>query len=227
MSLNVRMGIASFDTMLSVVRVNHSEAATVIVSWDRKHRSAAVMGLLDIDGQLLDVRPDVMSRLTSLLMSPMHPDVLRLAYPDADLVLSGQVSLSLPVDEPTWSRVIDNVELRVQAGLRVSSDDIEDAAWVTLEAAGLPSSSVTLERRIMFPELPDDIVFEPVWLSTRQDGAGEHIAWSDGVAAFPSSAIERAMLALLNELALRHERATNLADAANGKLVLTRAVVSL
>ncbi|MBN9214709.1 MAG: hypothetical protein J0J04_07835 [Microbacterium sp.] len=227
MSLNVRMGVSSFDAMLSFVRINHPEAETVIVSWDRKHRSAAVMGLLGIDGQLLDQRPDAVALLTSLLASPMHPDVLRLAYPDADLLLSGQVSLSIPVDEPTWARVLDNVELRIQAGLRVATDDIEDAAWATLEAAGLPNGSVTLERRVMFPELPDDIVFEPVWLSTQQQGAGEHLAWVDGTKTFPTQEITRALMVLLNELAVRHERETNMAETSNGKLVLTSAVVSL
>lgn len=163
MSLNVRLGIASFDAVLAFVRVNHPAVETVIVAWDRKNRSASVMGLLDGDSQSVEVRPDVLGRLTSLLASPMHPDVLRLAYPDADLVWSGQVALSIPVDEPTWARVIDNVELRVQAGLRVATEDIGDAVWVALEAAGLPSGSVTLERRVVFPELPDDLVFEPVW----------------------------------------------------------------
>lgn len=227
MSLNVRMGIASFDAMLSVVRVNHLDAETVIVSWDRKHRVAAVMGLLDVDGQLLDVRPDVIGRLTSLLQSPMHPDTLRLAYPDADLNLSGQVSLSISVDEPTWARVLDNVELRVAAGLRVASDDVETAVWVTLEAAGQPNGSVTLERTVMFPEMPDDIMFEPVWLSTRQEGAGDHVGWADAVRSFPTQEITRALMVLLNELAVRHERETNLAESSGGKLVLTTAVVSL
>lgn len=227
MPLNVRMGIASFDAMLSVVRVNHLDVETVVVSWDRKHRSAAVMGLLDIDGQLVDVRPDVTGRLTSLLQAPMHPDVLRLAYPDADLVLSGQVSLSVSVHEPTWARVLDNVELRVQAGLRVASEDIVTAVWVTLEAAGQPNGSVTLERRVMFPELPDDIVFEPVWLSTRQEGAGEHVSWGDATRSFPTQEITRALMVLMNELAVRHERDTNLSESSNGKVVLTKAVVSL
>lgn len=227
MSLNVRMGVASFDAMLSMVRVNHPEVETVIVSWDQKSRSAAVMGLLGDDGQLLDSRPDVISGLSSLLVSPMHPDVLRLAYPDADLMLSGQVSLTIPVDEPAWARVVDNVELKVQAGLRTATDDIGDAIWVTLEAAGLPNGSLTLERRVAFPELPDDIVFEPVWLSTRQEGAGDHVGWVDASRAFPSQEITRALVVLANELAVRHERDANVSAASNSKLMLTRAVVSL
>lgn len=227
MSLNVRLGIASFDAVLAFVRVNHPAVETVIVAWDRKNRSASVMGLLDGDSQSVEVRPDVLGRLTSLLASPMHPDVLRLAYPDADLVWSGQVALSIPVDEPTWARVIDNVELRVQAGLRVATEDIGDAVWVALEAAGLPSGSVTLERRVVFPELPDDLVFEPVWLSTQQEGAGDHVAWATAQTAFPGDQVGRALTVLLNELAVRHEQETNLADGANGKLVLTRAVVSI
>lgn len=221
------MGIGSFDSVLASVRVHHPTVETVIVSWDRKHRSAAVMGLVDDLGVPVEVNPDVLARLTSLLQHPMHPDVLRLAYSDADLLLSGQIVLNIPVDEPTWARVLDNVELRISAGLRVATEDIGDAVWVTLEAAGVPNGSVTLERRVMFPEVPDDIVFEPRWLSTNQDGNGDHVSWSDAARSFAHPSVGASLVKLLNELALRHERDENVDASAGGKLVLTRAVVSL
>ncbi|WP_433718632.1 hypothetical protein [Microbacterium laevaniformans] len=185
------------------------------------------MGALDVNGRPLDVSVSVLARLTSLIAPQIHPDVLRLAYPDADVMLSGQVLLSVPVNEPTWARTVDSVSLRVQAGLRVASEDIETAVWATLEAAGLPNGSVTLERRVMFPELPDDIVFEPVWLSTQQQGAGEHVAWSAAVETLPTPGVTRALTMLLNELAVRHERETNMGVASTAQVVLTSAVVSL
>lgn len=195
------------------------------MSWDRKHRSAGVMGLVDEFGDPFDTRPDVLSRLTMLLHSPMHPDVLRLAYPDADLALSGQVVLNVPVDEPTWARVLTNVELRVSAGLRVPTEDIVDAVWVTLEAAGLPSGSVTMDRQVLFQELPDDVVFMPVWLSTHRHGAGSKVDWGQALRTFAHPTIAAALTTLLNELALRDEREK---IAASGeKLMLTRAVMSL
>lgn len=227
MSLAVRIGISSLDAVLSSLRANHPSVETVILSWDRKHRSAAVMGVADETGYPLDVRADVLGRLTSLLAQPMHPDVLRLAYPDADLMLSGQIVLNIPVDEPTWARVLANVELRVQAGLRVPTEDVEDAVWSTLEAAGLPNGSVTLERRVMFPELPDDVVFEPVWLSTSQAGNGTHVSWDEATASFPHPQVGRSLVVLMNHLALRHEQSENLSAPKDAQLVLTRAVVSL
>lgn len=225
MSLVVRLGIASIDAMLASVRTKHAQADVVVMSWERKHRSLGVMGLADDAGNAIDARPDVLSRLTGLLHSPMHPDVLRLAYPDADLALSGQVVLNVPVDEPTWARALTNVELRVAAGLRVPTEDICDAVWVTLEAAGVPSGSVTLDRQVMFQELPDDVVFIPAWLSTHQGGAGESVGWQDAVRQFAHPSIAAALTTLLNELAVRDER-EKIASSGE-KLVITRSVVSL
>lgn len=226
MSLNVRVGIASLDSLLSAVRVNHPTVETVVLAWDRKHRSAAVMGLLDSDSQSVEVRADAPGRLTSLLAAPMHPDVLRLAYPDADVAWSGQVVLSVPVDEPAWARVLDNVVLRVRAGMRVLTADIRSAVWATLEAADLPSGSALLVRRILFPDQPDDVVYEPVALTTHQTGAGDRAAWCDATTALTHSSVPNALTLLLNELALRFER-NERPSVARGQLLLTRVIISL
>src|SRR5690606_12539348 len=111
-----RRGILSIDDLLGCVRTDLPSAETVAVAWDRRHRSAAVVGLLDEDRQLLDVSTDELHRLTACLANPLVPDVLRLTYSDADLALSGQVVLNVPVDEPAWARVLDHVAARVSAG---------------------------------------------------------------------------------------------------------------
>lgn len=225
MPLNVRRGIASLDDVLASVRVNAYNAETVVMSWDRKYRRAAVMGLLDERSMPIeDVRPDVLARLTGLIAHPLEPDVLRLAYPDARLHHSGQIILNVPVDEPVWARVLDTVELSVQAGLRVSSEDIRDAVWVTLEAAGVPSGSVTVERTVMFPELPDTIQFEPVSVSENQAGNGASRSWDEARASFVTPMIATRLTSLVNELAVRQEQEQNLGT--DGKIVLTRAVVN-
>ena len=146
MPLSVRLGVGSLDDVLSSVRVHHYLAGTVVCAFDKRRLSLAVMGLLNDEGDVLEVSTDSLGALSALLATPFSSDVIRLAYPRVDLNLSGQVMLRVPVDEPVWSRVLTNVELDVQAGLRVSGDDIRDALSVSLDALGVPSGSVVAER---------------------------------------------------------------------------------
>lgn len=225
MTLAVRLGIASLDDAFAWVRHNYpADGVTLVVSWDRTHQRAAAMGLLDDYGRPVDVPSASLQHVTGLIRHPFPADVLRLAYPDADLHLSGQVVLNLPVDEPVWSRVLSNVELKVQAGLRVSTEDVRDSVWATLEAAQLPSGSATLDRTVIFAELPDDLVFQPLTLSENQGGAGASVRWPDAVKRFPHPEVARALTSLLNELGVRSEQEQNLSG---NKIVLTTAVVTI
>ena len=209
MPLSVRLGVGSLDDVLSSVRVHHYLAGTVVCAFDKRRLSLAVMGLLNDEGDVLEVSTDSLGALSALLATPFSSDVIRLAYPRVDLNLSGQVMLRVPVDEPVWSRVLTNVELDVQAGLRVSGDDIRDALSVSLDALGVPSGSVVAERSASgsVSAVPDVPVFEPVTLTSAVDGAGASMAWSVAEATFPHEEVARALVSLVNELALRAEGA--------------------
>lgn len=222
--MSVRLGVASLDDVLSYTRTHLFTAEVVVMSWDRKYRRAAVMGMLDEQGSPMDVRADVLAQLTSMLAQPLELDSLRLAYPDAKLHHSGQIMLNVPVDEPVWSRVLTNVLQSVHAGLRVSTEDLRDALWVTLEAAGLPSGSLTSKRTTLFPEVPDAIEFTPESLSHQQNGAGQSMAWEKAFAEFAHPDIAHGVVAISNELAVRQQREQNL--GATEKVVFTRAVVN-
>lgn len=200
------------------------DAVTVVVSWEKRTGIAAVMGLLDEAGRSVDVPMSMLTRLTGLLSRPVSADVIRLGFPRADLSASGAISLNIPVDETLWSRVLDKVSLEVEAGLRVSGDDVRDALWVTLEAAGLPNGSIRLERLVMFTELPDDLVFAPRVLAALSGGRGSAVGWADALGAFPVPMVAQRLGVLVNELGLREEQALRLSGS---PVVLTDVTVDL
>lgn len=201
----VRQSIAAVDDVLATVRVMFPDAATVVLSWSRQYRSLGVMGLLDDDGQPMDVSPGGLFALRAPLRGETPPDLLRIAYPESGLHLSGAVSLNIPVDEPVWARALDTVSGRVDAGLRTSMGDVRDTVWATLEAAGVPSGSVSLRRSAMFESVPGAPVFEPVSVFAFADGRGKSLEWSRVAQAFPLPVIVPRLRSLLNALALDAE----------------------
>jgi hypothetical protein len=204
MSVAVRRGIASLDSLLVATRIGAPAAGSVLVAWDRKHLSGAVVGLLDDDGVVLDVSPELLQRLTGTLARPLVVGALELAFPNVEL--ASQVILTFPVDEPAWARALDWVASRVSAGFRVSTSSIGDSVWAVLESAGLPSGSVMLARVSVFVESYDDLIFEPTFLCEYQGGAGTRLDWVSAKARFPAPEVVPPMLVLLNELGVRRER---------------------
>lgn len=227
MSMVERRGFASLDALLSHVRVAHPAAGFVVLAWDRRYQRAAVMGLLDGASDPLDVSPQVVQRLTWLVSVPLSRDVFRFAYPDADVNLSGQVVLNLPIDEPVWARVLSHVELRVQAGLKAPSEVLLDAVWCVLEAAHVPSGSVGVQRLGVFPEAPDDLTFEPVWVAEHRGGAGARVPWGAVRDAWRVPHVAAAMSVVVNELALRREREMCAEGGLDRAVMVMSAVVDL
>jgi hypothetical protein len=216
------VAVASFDDVLGAVEMNAPDAATVLVSWSRSHQSCAVMGLLDDDGNPLDVPADLLARLTGLLARPVGVDALRWAFPDADT--SGSVILRIGVHEPVSGLFAQNVLEHVVNGLPAADGDIRDALWLLLDALALPAGSVRVHRLVLTPELPGDAVFEPVALAEHSDGSGEQVPWQSALHRLPGSVTASAIAALSSELAERAEKASALRGRAT---VLTDAVVSL
>lgn len=223
MALTTRVAVASFDDVLGAVEMNAPDAATVLISWSRSHQSCAVMGLLDDEGNSLDVPADLLARLTGLLARPVGVDALRWAFPDA--ALDGSVVLSVLVHEPVAGLFAQNVLEHVVNGLQVADGDIKDALWLMLDALGLPAGSVFVHRLVLTPELPNDSLFEPVALSESTDGSGARLPWQAVLSRLPDQTVApSAIAALASELAERAERATALRGRAT---VLTDAIVPL
>ncbi|WP_137878697.1 hypothetical protein [Microbacterium sp. 4NA327F11] len=222
MSLTTRIAVASFDDMRHGVRVDAPDAAFVLVSWSRVEQSCAVMGLLDDDGAELPVRRDLLARLTSLLARPVSTDTLRLAYPDAPL--SQPVLLRVPVDEPEWARVAGNVFEYLQNGLRVSSDDVRDALWVTLAASEIPAGSVRAGRITFVPELPGDNLFVPTAFFELSGGRGPMVSWEQVQPQLPNDLVVRAVSTFVSSLA---ESAQLEASLRGSRTVLTDVVVNI
>lgn len=210
MSLTTRAAVASFDDVLASVHLHVPDAAAVVVSWARSHQSCAVMGLLDDDGAMLEVNPDLLVRLTGLFASPVGVEALQWSFPGADL--SGSVVLNVGVDEPVSGLFAETVFDHVVNGLPVSDGAIRDALFLLLDAVALPAGGVRMSRQVIVPELPEDTVFEPVELWERPDGSGAVLAWADAVRRFPQvSDVGRVISVLANALAVRAERAKSLA----------------
>lgn len=201
--MSTRFALVSLDDVLAHSRWAVPDAERLLISWDKRQQAAAAMGALDADGRPLDVPAAVLARLTGLLSRPVGPDAIRLGFPETDLHGSGMLLLDVAVDEPVWARVLTHMATRVAAGLRVRDDDLRDAVWVTLEAAGLPSSVVILERVHLFPEAPDDIVWAPVEAASHR----EAVAWRVVLEALPHPVVAHQLTVLLDELANRVQRA--------------------
>lgn len=203
---NARRALASIDAVLASVRVTYPSAATLVCTWDRRYSAVTVMGLQDDAGGFVDVSQQSLEALSSVIARPVPSDVLRLAYPESGLHMSGAVTLSLPVDEPVWARVLDHVSGKVDAGFRTSIDDVRTAVWLTLQAADLPSGSASLHRAAMFAQTPDEPLFEPVSLNTLESGGGVRIPWAAATTEFPDPVVGRRLVLLLDFLAAQQER---------------------
>lgn len=208
MSLTSRIAISSLDDVVSSAELNVPDAAVVQVAWSRTHQSGAVMGLFDDDGVALDVKSDMLARLTGLIARPVPGEALAWAYPDADLS-SGSVLLNVSVHETASALFAQTVIEQLQVGLRVPDDAVRDALWLSLTALALPAGSVRLERLVLVPELPADAVFAVVQLRERADGSGASVSWQSAVADVPVS-VSSGIAALANELAVRAEREASL-----------------
>ncbi|WP_433673840.1 hypothetical protein [Microbacterium gorillae] len=223
MSVTTRVAIASFDDVIGSLELNVPDAATVQVAWARSHQKCAVMGLFDDEGALLDVKPDVLARLTSLIARPVSEEALRLAFPDADTETSGSVLLNVRVSEPLSAVTAEYVLDRLAAGDVVADGEVRDALWLLLNALVLPAGAVRVRRIVMVPEVVGDALFEPVELLERPDGSGTAVSWADASAHMPPM-IGRGVAVFASVLAERAERASNLTGQ---NTVLMDALVSI
>lgn len=216
MTLSLRLGAASFDDVLGTCRVQVPEAATLVVSWDKKLQRAAAMGVLDEDGRVVETTGDLLDRLTGLLHRPLDTAMMHLAFPDADLYSSGMVTFNVSIDEPVWALILDTMDEKTQAGLLVSADHVRDALWLALEASGLPSGAVDVQRVAVATDVPGEPIFQPSALRTtaREDAA--QWAWSDALHHFPNPVVAAAVARLVDWLARDAERHENVAAANAG-----------
>ncbi|MEI2268122.1 hypothetical protein OHB93_02235 [Microbacterium sp. No. 7] len=224
MSAETRASIARFDTLLSAVRDARPDITSVILAWERQLGLATVMGSPDgrLPQQSRPLRSDAAAPF------PMTSDAVRLMFPEANVILSGQVCLDVSVDVPGWALALTNIATRVEAGLRTSVDDLADAAVVSLRAAGLPAGSVILTRKAMLPLTPGENEFEPTRLASGADGAGSQRWWANTTGAFATRSIQDRVALLLGELARQLERARHeLAKPDDDYEVPMRIVVTL
>lgn len=227
MSRKVQLGVSSIDAVLAHLREAHPHVETAIITWDRSAEVAAVMGAVANDGEIVELPSRALHRLNSILHAPLVSDVLRLVYPTADLLLSGQICLRVPVDEPAWALALDHVSSRVEAGLRVAADDLVTATSVTLGAAELPRGSVKLERWTPVPALPDERIFKPVWVSARTRGRGRRVTWTEAIDAFRIVEVIDRLETVLSHLAHIREHEGAPADFARDLELRARTIIDL
>ncbi|WP_460004021.1 hypothetical protein [Microbacterium xylanilyticum] len=236
MPLTTRTAITAFDDVRHAARQSAPDAATVLVAWSRAHMSVAAVGLLDDDGRPLDPKPELLAMLTALFPVPVDEDLLRLAYPETLQAFaqgelpaaervdgmtdgSGQLLFQIPVDEPEWARVTDNVLERVQAGLWVQDADIRDALWSVLSALGLPDAVVRVRRVGVARSFPDEPLFMPVELIGDPP---EHrtMTWDAAKTWIPVHGAVEAIVELSSELAERQQRALVAQDVKEPQVLL-------
>ncbi len=201
----VRVALASLDDLRAYAREFYPEVSAVLLSWSARTETATVMGVLGGDGRPARAAPEALHELTERIAHLVPARALRLAYPGFEQ--TGVALLTVPVDEPEWARIGDAAVRLVDEGLFVPDDEIRDALWLLLDAAGLPAGAVRVRRLVLAPEVSGDSVFTPVELCECADGSGQRVPWSKARVALPSKPWARAVAVLASELAERVERA--------------------